>query len=117
MTELPSGIRRRYHIKVGGLVFLLVAVFIGVAAFNSQANLLFWTFGLMMGALITSGIISGAMLAGLRVRRLLPDHGAVDEPLIILRQRRHNHLGPLLAHFLRDLRQPLLEKARCIRFL
>jgi len=64
-------------------MYLLVMAFIGLAAFNSQTNLLFWTFGLMAGVLVVSAALSTAMLRGLRIKRLLPDHGAVDEPLII----------------------------------
>ncbi len=64
-------------------MFLLVMAFIGIAAFNSQTNLLFWTFGLMAGVLFVSVILSWLMTRNLRIKRLLPDHGVVDEPLSI----------------------------------
>ena len=41
----------------------------------------------------------------------------LDQALVILRQRRHHHLGPLLAHLLRDLRQARIEQAGRVRFL
>jgi len=64
-------------------MYVLVSFFIGVAAFNSQTNLLFWIFGLMMGGLLVSGVVSGGAMMGLSVQRILPDHAAVDEPLVI----------------------------------
>lgn len=75
--------KRRYHLRLGSIVYLAVNIFIGLAAINSQTNLLFWIFGLMTGGLIASGLFSSSMFARLNVRRLLPDHGAVGEPLII----------------------------------
>jgi uncharacterized protein (DUF58 family) len=83
--------KQRYRIRLGGLIYIAIAVFIGMAALNTQTNLLFWVFGIMLGGLIVSGLLSGAMLRGVQVERSLPDHGTVDEPLAIsyeLRNRR-----------------------------
>lgn len=67
--------------KLGGTVFVLMTGLVGLAAFNSQANLLFWAFGLMVGAVAASLGLSVSMMRGIRVRRLPGEHGAVDEPL------------------------------------
>ena len=64
-----------------GLMYCCMMVFMGVAALNSQANLLFGVFGLMIGVLLISGIISRAVLRRLSVRRELPPHGVVGQPM------------------------------------
>ena len=50
---------------------------------NTQFNLMFWIFGVLLSGLVLSGIVSGAMMMGLRIRRLDPQHGAVGEPLLV----------------------------------
>jgi uncharacterized protein (DUF58 family) len=74
---------RRYHLHIPGAVYGFVTITVGLAAVNSQNNLLFWVFGLMFSALIVSGVFSGAMMMSIRVRRLDPHHGAVGEPLLV----------------------------------
>lgn len=64
-------------------MYLGVTVFIGLAAVNSQTNLLFWTFGMMVGAFFMSVLVASATMRSIEVRRLLPDHGATDEPMLI----------------------------------
>jgi uncharacterized protein (DUF58 family) len=63
--------------SVTGLVYCTMMMFLGLAAVNSQANLLFGVFGLMIGLLLISGVISKRVLSGLTVRRQLPEHGCV----------------------------------------
>ena len=58
-------------------------MFMGLAAINSQANLLFGVFGLMIGILIVSILISGQVLRKLSVQRILPEHGVVGRPMAI----------------------------------
>jgi len=58
-------------------------LFMGVAAINSQANLLFGMFGLMVGVLLISGVISRLVLRGLILHRALPDHACVGEPITV----------------------------------
>ncbi|QNN22130.1 DUF58 domain-containing protein [Planctomycetales bacterium ZRK34] len=79
----PVRIKRRFSLGLGGFTYLFVTSFIGLGAISSQTNLLFWTFGLMVGGMIVSAIYSTAMMMSLRITRVLPDHGAVDEPLLI----------------------------------
>jgi uncharacterized protein (DUF58 family) len=72
-------VRRRpgLDFSITGLVFVAMMLFMGLAAINSQANLLFGVFGLMIGILIVSYFISHMVLRKLRVRRVVPDHGVV----------------------------------------
>jgi len=55
----------------------------GLAAINTQANLLFGVFGLMIGVLLISFVISRWVLRHLTVRRQLPDYAAVGSPVRI----------------------------------
>lgn len=76
-------VRRAYHAPVSGILFIVVTLLLGAGAANSQNNLLFLVFGLAVGAVLVSGIVSGQMMMGLLVRRELPEVGAVGEPLTI----------------------------------
>src|SRR5688572_8455987 len=78
-TPTHTHVRRRkgLDVSVTGLIFAAMMLFMGVAAVNSQANLLFGVFGLMIGLLIVSSVISRLVLRRLEVRRVLPDHGVV----------------------------------------
>src|ERR1044072_8039437 len=60
-----------------GFVYSIMMLFMGLAAINSQANLLFAVFGLMIGILLISGTISRMVLRRLKVQRILPEHGVV----------------------------------------
>jgi uncharacterized protein (DUF58 family) len=78
-------VRRRpaFDLSVTGLVYATLMMFMGVAAVNTQASLLFAVFGLMIGILLVSVSISRVTLKGVRVRRELPEAGTVGEPLTI----------------------------------
>lgn len=75
--------KRRYHLHMPGLIYGGLTVLIGVVAMNTQFNLLFWIFGVLLSGFIISGVLSGTMMLGLRIRRLDPQHGAVGEPLLV----------------------------------
>src|SRR5215211_3625001 len=64
-----------------GLVYCSMMMFMGLAAVNSQANLLFGVFGLMVGILLVSGVISRIVLRRLRIKRVLPAHGVVGRAM------------------------------------
>src|SRR5688500_14349619 len=63
-----------------GLIYTSMMLFMGLAAINSQANLLFGVFGLMIGVLLVSALISRMVLKKVEVRRLLPAFLVVGEP-------------------------------------
>ena len=54
-----------------------------VVAYYTQANLLYWGFGLMIGGLVVSLAISYLMMGKLQVQRILPSHGVVDEAMVV----------------------------------
>lgn len=69
--------------SVAGLVFSSMMMFMGLAALNSQANLLFGVFGLMIGVLLFSLVFSKVVVRRLSVRRTLPDQAFVGRPCTI----------------------------------
>ena len=76
-------VRRRYRIGVPGMLFLALVIFVGVAAGSRAGNLLVWVFSAMVAWILVSGVVSGAMLMGVRVRRLEPGPGSVGRPLVL----------------------------------
>lgn len=72
-----------YEVGPGGLLFLVITTLILGTALYTQANLLFWAFGLMMGALAVSLVVSWQMLAGISVTRIISGHGVVGEPAVL----------------------------------
>jgi len=78
-------IRRRPNVdfSLTGLVYCTMMLFMGLAAINSQANLLFGVFGLMIGVLLVSAMICRRVLTRLKVRRVIPEYAAVGQPATI----------------------------------
>lgn len=75
--------RARIQIGPGGMLYLIVALLLLGASIYTQANLLFWSFGLMVGGLMISVLLSLLALRKLTVQRLLPGHGVVGEAMVI----------------------------------
>ncbi|MGA1518269.1 MAG: hypothetical protein ACO396_10905, partial [Phycisphaerales bacterium] len=73
-------VRYRYRVRLAGLLFLAVTLLLGVAAATRPNNLLVWIFGLMLGSILVSGVVSGFMLMKLSVRRLDPRRAVAGEP-------------------------------------
>ncbi len=63
-------VARRYQPGWAGVLYLATTLFLAIGAINSQNNLLFVAFGLAMGGMLVSGIVSGAGLMGVRGTRL-----------------------------------------------
>src|SRR5258708_25063053 len=76
-------VRRRPSLdfSITGLIYCSMMMFMGLAAINSQANLLFGVFGLMIGILVVSGTVSRIVLKRILVVRVLPKHGVVGESM------------------------------------
>lgn len=72
---ISSKPRWRSRFGRGGAVFCLLMSLVLVVAVYIQANLMFWTFGLMVGALVVSLVVPKMMLKRLRVVRQLPAYG------------------------------------------
>jgi uncharacterized protein (DUF58 family) len=91
-------VRRRYALGTATFVYIGITLLIALGAFNSQNNLLFWTFGFAMAALLVSGLISGSMLMGVEIVRVSIAEAQVGE-FIRIRYRVHNRnrLVPVFA--------------------
>lgn len=79
----PARRRPSLDFSITGLVYCCMLMFMGLAAMNTQANLLFGVFGLMIGILIVSGVVSRIVLRRLRIHRNIPQRGAVGEPMTV----------------------------------
>lgn len=77
----PVHERPGFDFSVTGLVYSCLMMFMGLSAINTQASLLFGVFGLMMGILIVSGMLSRFVVRKVEVRRVLPDQAEVGKPM------------------------------------
>lgn len=73
----------RLRLGPGGMVYVVVTGLIVGAATYTQANLLFWAFGLMIGGFVVSVLIAWQSLRAIEVLRLVPSHGVCGEPLVL----------------------------------
>ncbi len=77
-------LRPSVDISFTALLYFGATLFIGVGAINSQTNLLFGIFGLMIGVLLVAGYISRFSLRKLVVRRRIPEHLVVGDPASLI---------------------------------
>jgi uncharacterized protein (DUF58 family) len=85
-------VRRRppLDLSVTGVVYGTMMAFMGLAAANSQANLLFGVFGLMIGIGLISYGINRLVLRKIAVERVLPEHAVVGRHCVFTYQIRNN---------------------------
>jgi uncharacterized protein (DUF58 family) len=90
-------IRRRYHLHAPGLLFIGVAILLGFGAVNSQNNLIFIAFGLALGLILASGLVSGSTLMLVKAKRLPVTVGRVGERLLVVyRVRNRSRFFPAM---------------------
>jgi uncharacterized protein (DUF58 family) len=63
-----------YDVTREGMVYLAVVLVVGVAALNTNNNLLFIIVAAMLSAVLVSGVASLVILRGLRLEAVLPAH-------------------------------------------
>src|SRR4051794_37846315 len=78
-TLTPVRKKLPWDFSVTGLVYCAMMMFMGMAAINSGANLLYAVFGLMIGVLLVAGWISRRVLRRLSVHRIMPETAVVGE--------------------------------------
>ncbi len=86
MKSPATRVKLRTDIGPGGVVYLVIAGLILAASYYTQAPLLFWAFGLMIGGVLVSMVLSWQMLRKIEVQRLMPSHGVVGQ-MTVLRYR------------------------------
>ena len=79
MLEPPRKLRPT---RIGWL-FLIGAIAVGGAAVNTGNNLLYFVMGMMLGAIVVSGILSERNLRGLWVERAVPPDVTAGVPAIL----------------------------------
>ncbi|HEV7298588.1 MAG TPA: DUF58 domain-containing protein [Tepidisphaeraceae bacterium] len=106
VRQVTTPVRRKPSLdfSLTGLVYCSMMMFMGLAAINSQANLLFGVFGLMIGVLVISGFISRLVLRRLRVQREIPEAVMVGEVTVIAYSfTNHKRFWPSLSVGLSEL--------------
>lgn len=73
-------VKRRYPVHSVFVIYTFVTVLVAIGAFNANNNLLYWLFGLSLGLLLVSGVVSGTMMMSLRVSREPIETGTDGEP-------------------------------------
>lgn len=76
-------IRRRTSVRATGGLFIFVTILISLGAAIGQNNVLFLIFGLALGALLVSGLVSGPMMMALRVERQAPERARAGEAMTL----------------------------------
>ncbi|MDX9912216.1 MAG: DUF58 domain-containing protein [Phycisphaerales bacterium] len=100
-------VRRQYHLHFPGIVYAMTTMLIALGAFNGPNNLLLWVFGLGVGGLVVSGIISGSSLMGVRIDRRAPERASVGQAVglrYIVRNR--NRVFPAFAMAIDEEERP-----------
>lgn len=80
-ADRPS--RSRIELGSSALVYLAASALVLGAAWQTQNNLLFWAFGLMIGGVVASLAVAWWSLSGISVTRILPEHAVAGEPMVI----------------------------------
>lgn len=86
LTRRVAGGRLRnafdYEVTREGIAYLGVALVIGIAALNTNNNLLFIVLAAMLAAIAVSGFASAAVLRGLHLDVILPETAFAAQPML-----------------------------------
>lgn len=95
---------RRYLFHAPGVTYAVTTVVLVLGAINGQNNLLFIIFGLAVGGLIVSGVLSGANLMGVHIDREVCTPAHAGEP-VTLRYlvRNRNRIFPAMGLLIEEL--------------
>lgn len=108
-------VARRATLGVSGFIFVALTVFLAVGAVNSQNNLLFWVFGVAIGGVIVSGVVSGTGLMGVRLIAHDPGPGEADRQAhLSYTLISRNRWLPVFAVELREVALPRGSRGACV---
>lgn len=94
---MPAGKKTWYSrqtqlkLTVSGWLFLAMTGMLGLAAVQSQAAMVFVTFGIMLGALLVSIAMAGRMVSAVSVRRDMPDRVWQHQTVHLAYSLRNSH--------------------------
>ncbi len=71
-----------YDVTRAGLIYILIAVVIGIAAVNTGNNLLYVVVAALLSAILVSGIASALVLRSLELDVHLPEHVFAGRPML-----------------------------------
>jgi len=71
-----------YDVTRAGMIYMVIAVVIGIAAINTGNNLLYVIVSSLLAAIIVSGIASAVVLRSLELEVLLPEHVFAARPMM-----------------------------------
>lgn len=91
-TRPPSKTAYSLRMRSSGVLFCLGTLLVGLGAIDSDNNILLITFGLCLGAILTSLCSGWRTLRGLSVTRLAPEIAVAGQPME-LRYAVTNHRG------------------------
>ncbi len=74
---------RRFKFTSVGWKFTLITVLVSVAAFNTGNNPLYLLFGLLLGLIIISGILSERVLVNLQIKRQFPHRIFAGQEILV----------------------------------
>ena len=103
MRERVRRVRRGVGIASGGGVYLMVCVILLIAATYTQANLLFWSFGLMIGGLLVSSAVAAITLSRLSVTRMPTGHAAAGEAVTLRYELENRSVLPVFGVVITEL--------------
>jgi uncharacterized protein (DUF58 family) len=83
LVPVPPRLRRGLRVTNEGAIFLLMTVGVGLGAVNTGNNLLYLVLGLMLSLIILSGVLSDAVLWGIRCARRLPRRAFASAPCLL----------------------------------
>ena len=85
-------------------MYVATSLFLAVGAFNSQNNLLYWSFGVAVCAVLVGGVVSGGSLMRLEVRREPTQDASAGDTLTLRYTVRNGHrLLPVMALVIEEI--------------
>ncbi len=94
---------RQLRVTRPGWYYLALTVGMGFAALNTGNNLIFLTFGLMLGVIVASGLLSERCLRDLDVARRLPEAATSGHPVLVGLSVRNAKRGASFGLLVEDL--------------
>jgi uncharacterized protein (DUF58 family) len=101
---------RKFSLTRIGRIFIGITILVSIAAFNTGNNALYLLFAFMLSLILISGILSEAVLQGVRVERQWPRHMIAGQdtiiPVKIINTKQRASYSLLISEQLEELSPP-----------